>query len=151
MVRGFYQPPAQVTSGGVQGSDPSGDTGLTVADGQTGLRTDGATQLTATNNGVVMRVPFVAIDSADSPFTVQASDYIVLVDSAGGAVDISLPSAVTTANRRFIIKDKGSASSNAVTVSASSGKIDGFGSVSIGNSFATLPVFSDGSNYWVIT
>lgn len=150
MVRGFYQPPAQVTPGSVQGSDPGGDTGVTIADGQAGLRTDGTAQLTATNDGVTMRVPFVAIDATDSPFTAQTSDFLILVDSTAGAVEISLPSAVTAANRRFIIKDKGNAASNSITVSSSSGNIDGLSSVSIENSYAALPVFSDGSDYWVI-
>lgn len=151
MVRGFYQPPAQGASvGAVQGSDPSGDTGVTIADGQTGLRTDGISQLEATTSGVTMRVPYVAIDATDSPFTAQITDFLILVDSTAGAVEISLPSAVTAESRQFIIKDKGSAASNAITVTASSGNIDGLSSVSIANSYASLPVVSDGSDYWVI-
>jgi hypothetical protein len=35
-------------------------------------------------------------------------------------------------------------------VTASSGNIDGLSSVSIANSYASLPVVSDGSDYWVI-
>lgn len=150
MVRGSYSPPSQVTTGSIQGSDSDGNTGLTVSNGIAGLRADGVQQLKATTEGVTMRVPFVAIDATDSPFSMDIDDYLVLVDTSAGAVEISLPSAVTAANRRFIIKDKGNAGTNNITVSASSGNVDGFGSVSIQNSFATLPVFSDGSNFWVI-
>tara|TARA_B100001175_G_scaffold311876_1_gene316978 strand:+ start:3802 stop:4263 length:462 start_codon:yes stop_codon:yes gene_type:complete len=152
MVKGFYSPPpvGQPSTGTVQGSDSSGDTGLTVADGQAGLRTDGVSQLLATGDGVTMRVPIRAVAASDSPYTVSLTDHVILVDSALGAVDISLPSAVTAANRRYIIKDKGAAGSNAVSIAATSGNVDGFASVSIVNSFAHLAVVSDGSNYWVI-
>lgn len=151
MVRGSYSPPSQVTTGSIQGSDSDGNTGLTIGEGVCGLRTDGAQQLKATTDGVTMRVPFVAIDAGDSPFSMDIDDHLVLVDTSAGAVEISLPSAVTASNRKFIIKDKGNASTNAITVTASAGNIDGFGSVTMGNSFATLPVFSDGSNFWVIS
>jgi len=150
MVRGSYSPPSQVTTGSIQGSDSDGNTGLTVSDGIAGLRADGAQQLKATTDGVTMRLPFVAIDATDSPFTMNIDDHLVLVDTSAGAVEISLPSAVTAGNRKFIIKDKGNAASNSITVSSSSGNIDGFSSVSIENSYATLPVYSDGSDYWVI-
>jgi hypothetical protein len=150
MVRGSYSPPSQVTTGSIQGRDSDGDTGLTISDGVCGLRTDGVQQLKATTAGVTMRVPFVAIDSADSPFTMNIDDHLVLVDTTNGSVEISLPSAVTAASRKFIIKDKGNASTNNITVTAAAGNIDGFGSITISNSFANLPVMSDGSNFWVI-
>ncbi len=151
MVRGSYSPPSQITTGSIQGSDSDGDTGLFIGEGLAGLRADGERQLFATTAGVTMRIPFVAIDASDSPFTMDVDDHLVLVDTSAGAVEISLPSAVTASNRKFIIKDKGNASTNAITVTAAAGNIDSFASVTIQNSYANLPVFSDGSNFWVIS
>lgn len=150
MVRGSYSPPSQVTTGSIQGSDSDGNTGLTVSDGVAGLRADGVQQLKATTSGVTFRMPVASIAAAQSPYSVNVDDSVILVDSSAGEVEISLPSAVTTSNRRYIIKDKGSASTNAVTVSAASGNIDGLNEVSITNSYAYFAVISDGSNYWVI-
>ncbi len=150
MVRGSYSPPIQVTTGSIQGRDSDGDTGLTIAEGEAGLRADGAQQLTATTEGVTMRVPVQTVTASDSPFTIALNDFLVLVDSSAGPVNISLPSAVTAANRRYIIKDKGSAGANNVTVGASVGNVDGLASVTIENSYAFFSLVSDGSNYWVV-
>ena len=150
MVRGSYSPPIQVSTGSIQGRDSDGDTGLTIAEGAAGLRADGAQQLTATTEGVTMRVPVQTVTASDSPFTIALDDFLVLVDSSAGPVNISLPSAVTAANRRYIIKDKGSAGTNNVTVGASVGNVDGLSSVTIENSYAFFSLVSDGSNFWVV-
>ena len=150
MVRGSYSPPSQVTTGSIQGSDSDGNTGLTVGEGVVGLRADGAQQLRATTEGVTFKIPVVSITSEHSPYSVDLHDSVVLVDSSAGQVEISLPSAVTASNRRYIIKDKGSASTNSVTVTAASGNIDGFNEISITNSFAHFAVISDGNDFWVI-
>ena len=151
MVRGSYSPPLQqFSTGSVQGQDSDGNTGLTIGEGELGLRTDGAQQLRATAGGVSMRVPVATVTASDSPYSVGLNDFLILVDSSAGAVQISLPSAVTAAKRRYIIKDKGSASTNSITVTASSGTVDGLGSVSIVNSYAFFTLISDGSNFWVV-
>ena len=151
MVKGSYRPPNRSTAlaEGIQGTDPDGDSGLTIADGEVGIRTDGAEQLTATDEGVTMRVPIRSVSASDSPVSVDLDDFFILVDASAGAVEINLPSAVTAARRRYIIKDKGNASSNSVTVSATAGNVDGFDEVAISNSFSAINFVSDGSDFWV--
>ncbi len=155
MVKGSYTPPHSHTDSTVEavtGSDSDGNSGLTVGEGRAGLRTDGTTQLQATNDGVTMLEPFVAITATDSPFTVQTDDKIILVDSTNGAVDISLPAASTAAQRRYIIKDIGGApAANNITLTAQSGSVETFASVSIVNPYTAFSVYSDGNNYWRIS
>lgn len=148
MVRGSYSPPSQLVTGSVQGSDSDGNTGLTIGEGVFGLRADGVEQLRGSTQGVTMRQPFVAIDSTDSPFTVQANDFLILVDTSGGSVEINLPSAVTSANLSYIIKDKGAANVNSITVTAAAGNIDGLASIVLQNTRASTRLFSDGANWW---
>lgn len=150
MVRGSYTPPIQVSTGSIQGTDSDGNTGLTVSDGEVGLRADGVQVLTGTPDGITMKIPVVTVTASDSPFSVQIDDLVIFADTSSGPVEISLPSAVTAANRQYIIKDKGSARTNNVTVSAAVGNVDGFASVSIVNSYAFFSLVSDGSNYWVV-
>lgn len=150
MVRGSYTPPNRSTAlaEGIQGTDPEGDSGLTISDGEVGIQTDGDEQLTATTDGVTMRVPVRDVTFAESPVSVDLDDFFVLIDTSAGVVEIILPSAVTSARRRYIIKDKGSASSNAVTVSAVSGNVDGFAQITLSNSFSSLSFVSDGTDFW---
>ena len=153
MVKGFYTPPSRsgVSAGTVTGSDSDSNTGLVVGEGTASLRTDGSVQMTATTSGVFFRCPFRSVTSADSPVSVTSSDVILLTDSSSGSININLPAASTVDGRQFIIKDKGNAAGNSIVVSAASGQIDGFASVTVDNSFTAFSVLSDGSDYWVIT
>ena len=156
MVKGFYSPPsasAQHTHEAVEaitGTDSDANSGLVVGEGEAGLRTDGTTQLNATNEGVTMRVPHTVVTPAGSPYSVSSSDAVILVNTASGSVEINLPAASTVSNRMFIIKDVGDAYQSAITLNASSGNIDGFASILIENQKARQVVFSDGTDYWLL-
>ena len=119
-------------------------TGANAIQGEANLKFDGST-LTVTG-GVVH-----AITAAKtSAYEATASDYVVAVNTSGGAVTITLPDA--TAGTTYIVKDtSGSAASNAVTVSRkTSYTIDGQTTVSITSNYGAITVVSNGSNWFIV-
>lgn len=81
--------------------------------------------LTGSNNMVINQTNVVSkytdISVADSPYTVLSDDYYISVDCSGGPVTIYLPDS-TTADRRFIIKDrKGDSLTKPITITTPSG------------------------------
>lgn len=76
-------------------------------------------------------------------------DNIVLVDTVGGATTITLPSSANVTNRNITIKDKtGHAGTNHITITPSSGTIDGASSISISTNFGKTTVYCDGTNWY---
>jgi len=87
-------------------------------------------------------------------FSVATTDYIIGVNTSGGAVTATLPSAATAgAGRMLIVKDIGgfaSESAKAIIITpAGSEKIDGANSVQILASSGSVSIFTDGSNWYV--
>lgn len=82
--------------------------------------------------------------------TPNASDYLLLADASGGAVTVNLPSAVSSARRKFIVK-KTDASANAVTVDANGAEtIDGATTVSTTTQYDAFTVLCDGSAWYIV-
>jgi hypothetical protein len=87
--------------------------------------------------------------------TILSTDSIILVDSSGQSVVLTLPSATGLAGRSFLIIDKtGSASTNAISIKTSSSSVlingnDGSGIPAvIDESYGSVWLITDGSN-WV--
>jgi hypothetical protein len=78
----------------------------------------------------------------------QLSDLVIFTDSTSNAINITLP---TPTNGRFlIIKDKtGQAGTHNITLTASSGNIDGSGTYVLSTNFASVILIADGSNFFV--
>ena len=58
-----------------------------------------------------------SVNFAASPYTVQASDYVLEVDTSGGAVTINMPSVALRGGKPLEVKDvTGNASANAISV-----------------------------------
>lgn len=93
------------------------------------------------------RYPQVTSTSA-SPYTVLATDEIILMDATAGARTVNIPSAAT-ARRQITIK-KTDASGNAVTVTPAAGNIDAAATYSLSALNRYVTVVSDGSNWKVI-
>lgn len=74
---------------------------------------------------------------------------VILVDTTAGAVTITLPAASKSKDYSFTVK-RITATANGVTVTATSGNIDGGASVTIGTQYKALTFKSDGTNYWII-
>jgi hypothetical protein len=85
--------------------------------------------------------------SADA--TLTQGHFLVKVATAGGAVTVTLPSSMPT-GKVFVIKDDGSAGSNAITIAtAGSETIDGAASIQIISAYGAANLMFDGSNYLV--
>lgn len=103
--------------------------------------------------GVNFRSFITAVSTAvaSSPYTVAASDVILLVDTSS-ARTINLPNAATS-KRLLVIKDAtGSAATNNITVDRSAGgNIDGVASnKTLKNAFGIWYFLSDGANWFLI-
>jgi len=95
----------------------------------------------------------VNINKYTANHTISAvSDQFILVDTSGGAFNLTLPNPATT-NRIFTIKDvAGSLATNAVTiVRFGSEKFEGLAaSYAWGQNFGRLRIVSDGTDWWII-
>lgn len=89
-----------------------------------------------------------------SNYPITAAPYdIYMVDTAGGALTITLPLVASIGGdcqRMIVIKDStGSAGANAITIAASGGNfIDGAGPATINTNYGYLRFFSNGTNTW---
>lgn len=87
-------------------------------------------------------------ESAD--YVVALTDDVILVDATGANRTITLPTAASAANRQFDIK-KIDASANTVTVDADGSEtIDDATTFVLSAQYASVTVFSDGSEWWVL-
>ena len=116
---------------------------------------DGAT-IGGTTPGVVNQtagtVKYRSKAAGDSPYSVVASDYIIGVDTSGGAVQINLQAAATAgAGRMLIIKDtKGTAGTNNITIEPNgSEKIDRQLNMIIAANSGSVILFCDGTEYFI--
>lgn len=94
---------------------------------------------------------YTAVDVTMSPYTVNATDYFISVDSSGGPVVINLPDS-PTANREFVVKDRlGTAALKNITVKSLSGvsTIDQQVSYTFVDNFESLDCLFHGANYEV--
>ncbi len=91
------------------------------------------------------------ITVADSPYAVQSTDYLLLVDTSGGPVTINMQAAALRANLEVEIKDLGNASVNAISVVRSGAEtIDGLATYPINTDFAAYHFKPVTGGYWVI-
>lgn len=85
-----------------------------------------------------------------SSTTLSVSNQIVLVDATNGGVTVSLPRASSVARKEYHIK-KIDVSPNPVTIEPyGSETIDGGLNYTIGNSYTSRRLYSDGSNWYII-
>ena len=80
-------------------------------------------------------------------YTCTLADSIIVVDTSGGAKNLTLPRADQAKNKRFTVK---STSTNNVLVSASSGNVETAGTYTVSGTRAFASFVSDGTNYWAV-
>ena len=86
-------------------------------------------------------------------YTISTTDYYVGVDTAGGAVKLTLPNAsALTSGQTFVLKDEGGvANVSAITISGSGAdKIDGQNTVVLASPHAALQLYCDGDTKYFI-
>lgn len=92
---------------------------------------------------------YTAITFADSPYTVQSTDYYISADTSGGPIVVNFPDAPAQ-NTTYIIKDRtGHASVNNITVQSLTGAstIDLAASMPMAGNFDAMQLLYHSSNY----
>jgi hypothetical protein len=79
--------------------------------------------------------------------TLTGSEYVVLVDSSGGTVTVTLPASPTT-NSALKIKDKGNALTNNITVDGNGNDIDGSSTALINTDYGAFELLFDGTEWF---
>lgn len=99
-------------------------------------------------SGITYKVRTV---TAAGGVAVVTTDYIVVINkSSGAATTVTLPSSVTTGDT-YIIKDgKGDANTNNITVTPSSGNIDGSSTYVMNINYQSITVVYNGVQWNVI-
>jgi hypothetical protein len=90
-----------------------------------------------------------AITAISSNQTLTTSEYVVVVDTSGGPVTVTLPSSPVT-GQAYKIKDSGNALTNAVTIGGNANNIDGAATASINTDYGALEVVYDGTEWWTL-
>ncbi|RYF66035.1 MAG: hypothetical protein EOO39_23770 [Cytophagaceae bacterium] len=91
-----------------------------------------------------------AIGVKTSSYTLTTADSFLIANAAGGALTVTLPTAVGTNGRTYTIK-KSDSSANQVTILAASGQtIEGSASLTLNSQWQYSILTSDGLN-WIIT
>jgi hypothetical protein len=91
-----------------------------------------------------------AISTKTSSYSALETDETILVNAAGGAVTITLPSAVVASGKKFNVK-KIDDTDNIVTITSTAGTIDTVASVSGAVWLQSWVLQSDGTNWFVIS
>lgn len=81
--------------------------------------------------------------------SVQPSDDILLVDTTGGSVTLTLPAAGTVRGQWFVVKKLVAA--NTVTLDGASAEtIDGAATLAFTTQYQAVTIYSDGTEWWTI-
>ncbi len=93
----------------------------------------------------------VSITDADSPYTASVNDWMIICDTAMGAIDVVLPDPTGLSGKHFIIKKV--SPSNQVDITAGDGSINLDGSTTHSNNANNgFDWFvCDGTSYWLIS
>lgn len=94
-------------------------------------------------------VPVTSVVFADSPYTVLGTDYLISVDTSGGATTVTLPDAAAVAGRTYVIRDTGgAAAASNITIGTGGGNLVGGGAAAatkvISANYAGATVYSNG-------
>ena len=79
--------------------------------------------------------------------TLSSDFYVILVDSSGGALTVTLPSSPTT-NQAYKIKDKGNALTNNITIDGNGNNLDGSSTALINTDYGALELLFDDSEWF---
>ena len=91
-----------------------------------------------------------AIKSISAAYTAKPDDGIILVDTSGGGVTVTLPLASGLKTKIFQIKETANPGSNVTVARSGSDTIDGATSYTVSGTYAYARFVSDGSNWWSV-
>ena len=90
-----------------------------------------------------------AVTGISSAKTLTTSEYVVLVETSGGTVTVTMPSSPVT-GQAYKIKDKGDALTNNITIAGNGNNIDGGTNALINTDYGALEIVFDGSDWWTL-
>lgn len=110
-----------------------------------GSTTHDAVETTALTFETFPRAPLITAST-----TVSDVGRIYPVDTSGGAVTVTLASAMIADGAHVTVNDEGGAAGTSAVTLATEGSetIDGATSQSIGSNYGTLSLYSDGTNWY---
>ncbi len=133
------------------------DTGIYIqssANGKLKISADGTGNDDITVSGSVVFDAGLTVKhvSKSANYTATVNDYLIGVDTTGGAVTITLPSAGAIAGKVFVINDEGGNAGTANITIATEGSetIDGSATATISTNYASLKIYSDGTNFFTM-
>lgn len=90
-----------------------------------------------------------ALATKTGAYTLTASDYTILCDTAGGGFTLTLPAAASHPNRVYVIKQI--AASNTCTVDGNASEtIDGAATHALSTQYDSITIQSNGSNWFIL-
>jgi hypothetical protein len=93
----------------------------------------------------------MAIKTVTSNYTATATDNTILANTTSGALSVTLPSTTGITGRIYTIKKIGTGGiDNALTITPSSGTIEGGASYIIYNDWTFVTLQTDGTNWYII-
>lgn len=104
---------------------------------------DVARSINSMSDGFLLTTTVVTGD-----YIVHTADQLLLIDNAA-PVEITLPDAVDTKNKRFIVK-KISNNTYPVTVISTGGLVEDDAEIVIDIAYTSIDLVSDGTDYWII-
>lgn len=106
-----------------------------------------------TTTGTLSTSGFISVlVTKTTTYAITATDSNIMVNTTGGAVTVTLPTAVGVSGQRYTIKDwKGTANSNKITIATTSSQtIDAQTSFIISSIYGEVTLVSDGANWSVV-
>lgn len=106
---------------------------------------------TAPNSTVDINGSFgTDIKSVSSSYTATSEDHTILVDALNGEISISLPSATDQQRTIYNVKKIDNTSNNVRISTLNNDDIDGDTEQIITNQYDSIPLHSDGDQYWIL-
>ena len=92
-----------------------------------------------------------SVTAVSAAYTAKLSDSVILVDTSGGAITITLPIVLGTKQKTYTIKKSTNSANNITVATPGSETIDGSATSTVsGTSYESKKYISDGSNWWTI-
>ena len=92
------------------------------------------------------------IKKVSAAYNAEKEDGIILVDTSGGAVTVTLPAVTGTNQKTYVIKKSTNSANNITVATPGSETIDGSATSTVsGTSYESKKYISDGANWWTIT
>lgn len=83
-----------------------------------------------------------------NPYTIIAKDYLVAINTSGGARTVDLPATPVSGDRYLIKDDSGNAGANNITINATGGyDIEGDASKTISSNYSAMELIFNGTNW----